>query len=45
MEIRPLASPDLPAVAAVWNPIVRETAITFTSILSPTLQMSPTLET
>ena len=32
MEIRPLASPDLPAVAAVWNPIVRETAITFTSV-------------
>ena len=32
MEIRALTPADLPQVAAIWNPIIRETAITFTPI-------------
>lgn len=31
MEIRALRQNDLPAVAEIWNPLVRETTITFTS--------------
>ena len=32
MEIRALRAEDLPQVAAIWNPVIRETAITFTPV-------------
>lgn len=31
MEIRGLNNGDLPEVAAIWNPLIRETTVTFTS--------------
>ena len=31
MIIRPAASADIPAILDVWNPIIRDTSITFTS--------------
>ena len=32
MEIRGLNKGDLPQVAAIWNPLIRETTVTFTSV-------------
>ncbi len=30
--IRPVLPSDIPAILAIWNPIIRDTAITFTSV-------------
>jgi phosphinothricin acetyltransferase len=31
MNIRPATAQDTPAIAAVWNPVIRDTAVTFNS--------------
>ena len=32
MIIRPAKSADIPAILAIWNPLVRETSVTFTTV-------------
>lgn len=31
MNVRPAGPPDIPAILALWNPVIRDTAITFSS--------------
>ena len=41
MEIRPLTEADLPAVAEIWNPIIRDTDITFNPVEKTVENLAP----